>query len=125
MKRIETRDNEFLMQFRRSLQNSFPPALDLKVDYYLGEDKGIKGLYFTIISRFGLLFKRIEKLRPDQVVSDVEDEFMNAVIDELVLSGVTFFNFLAFDSVNPRRVDQEIKAKHFKHSTPRKLIHQN
>lgn len=125
MKRIETRDNEFLMQFRKSVGSSFPPALDLKVDYYLGEDKGIKGLYITITSRFGILYRKIMQLKPSYVVADVEEEFMNIVIDELIMNGITFFNLLAFDSVNPRKVEKEIKAKEFKHSTPRKLIYQN
>jgi len=125
MKRIETRDNEFLMQFRKSLQDSFPPALDLKVDYYLGEDKGVKGLYITITSKFGTLYRKIIQLEPSHVVADVEEEFMNIIIDDLVTHGITFFNLMAFESVDPRRVDNEIKAKYFKHSTPRKLIYQN
>ncbi len=125
MKRIETRDNEFLTQFRKSLQDSFPSALDLKVDYYLGEDKGVKGLYITITSRFGTLYRKIIQLEPSQVIADVEEEFMSIIVDDLVTHGITFFNLLAFDSVDPRKVDIEIKAKHFKNSTPRRLIYQN
>ena len=125
MKRIETRDNEFLMQFRKSLGSSFPPALDLKVDYYLGEDEGVKGLYIIIASRFGMLYRKVMQLKPSHVVADVEEEFMNIVIDDLIMNGITFFNLLAFDSVDPRKVNLEIHAKEFKHSTPRKLIYQN
>lgn len=125
MKRIETRDNEFIMQFRKSLGSSFPPALDLKVDYYLGEEQGVKGLYFTITSRFGLLFRKIMQLEPRHVIADVEEEFMNMLINDLVMNGVTFLNLMAFDSIDPRRVDKEVKAKEFINSAPRKLIYQN
>ena len=125
MKRIETRDNEFLMQFRKSLGSSFPPALDLKVDYYLGEEKGVKGLYITITSRFGTLYKKIMQLEPSHVVADVEEEFMNVVIDDLIMNGVSFRNLLAFDSVDPAKVAQEVEAKDFINCAPLKLIYQN
>ena len=125
MKRIETRDNEFLVQFRTILQSSFPPALDFKVDYYLGEDKGVRGLYFTMTSRFGTIFTRVKVLESGQVVYDIEEEFMNVVINDLILNGVTLLNINAFESVSPIRVDAEIKAKLFRHNAPRKFLYLN
>ena len=125
MKRIETRDNEFLMQFRNTIRDSFPPALDFKVDYYLGEDNGVRGLYFIITSRFGRLFTKIKNLKNGQVVYDIEEEFMNEVINDLIMNGVTFMNMLAFESVDPERVDKEVRAKMFRHNSPRKLLYIN
>jgi hypothetical protein len=125
MKRIETRDNEFIEQFRKSLQSSFPPVLNFAGDYYLGEEKGVKGLYFTLTSRFGVLYSNIANLERGQVIADIEDDFINEIIDNLIMNGVTFFNLLAFDSVDPKRVMREINAKNFRHSTPRKLLYQN
>ena len=125
MKRIETRDNEFLMQFRKTLLDSFPPALDFKVDYYLGEDKGVRGLYFTMTSRFGVIFTRVKPLEVGQLVYDVEEEFMNRVINDLIMNGVTLLNVNAFESVSPARVDAEIKAKLFRHTAPRKFLYTN
>jgi hypothetical protein len=126
MKRIETRDNDFLVQFRKSLQSSFPHVLNITVDYYLGEDKkGKRGLYLTVTSKFGLLYRKVMNLTGGQTVYDVEGEFMNVVIDDLIMNGITFFNLLAFDSVDPRRVEKEIKATPFKHNAPRKFIYQN
>ena len=125
MKRIETRDNEFLMQLREILRNSFPPALDFKVDYYLGEDKGVKGLYFILTSKFGRLFARTRPLKSGQVVYDIEEEFMNTVINDLVMNGITFVNMLAFESVSNEMVAEQIKAKDFINNPPRKLIFAN
>lgn len=125
MKRIETRDNEFLMQFRKILGDSFPDVLDFKVDYYLGEDKGVTGLYFILTSRFGRLFARTKPLKSGQTVYDIEEEFMNTVINDLIMNGITFVNMLAFESISNRKVEMEIKAKDFINSTPRKLIFAN
>ena len=125
MKRIETRDNEFLMQFRDTLRDSFPHALKLTVDYYVGEDKGVRGLYFTLTSRFGLLYSRTIKMKDGETVLDVEEPFMDKVINDLVLQGISFLNLLAFDSVNPEKVVREIEAVPFRSSSPRRLIYQN
>lgn len=125
MKRIETRDNEFVEQFRKTLEDSFPIGLKFKVDYYLGEDKGVQGLYFSISSKFGRLFAKTKPLKSGQTVYDIEEEFMNAVINDLVINGVTFVNMLAFESISNIMVDQQVKARKFKNSTPRKLIFAN
>jgi hypothetical protein len=125
MKRIETRDNEFLMQFRKTIRSSFPPALDFQVDYYLGEDKGVQGLYFSITSRFGRIYTRIRNLKEGELVYEIEDEFMNQVINDLIINGLTLLNINAFESVSPERVGVEVKAKLFKHYAPRKLLYIN
>ena len=125
MKRIETRDNEFLTQFRQSLRDSFPLALALEVDYYLGEDNDKQGLYFIMTSRFGRIYTNIKPIKKGQVVYDVEEEFMNTVINDLILTGITFMNTIAFESINPERVENEIKAKLFRHSNPRKFLYIN
>jgi len=125
MKRIETRDNEFLEQFRASLRSSFPDALHFKVDYYLGENQGVRGLYFVISSKVGTVFTRIKPLGRSQVVADVEEEFMNEVIDSLVMTGVTFANLKEFESISPERVNHEVLAKSFMHTAPRKIIFLN
>lgn len=125
MKRIENRDNEFLVQFRKSLRSSFPDALNIKVDYYLGEEQGTRGLYLTISSRFGMLYRKIMQLQGAQLPSDVEEEFMNVILDDLIMKGIAFFNMQAFDSVDPKKVEKEIYAKTFKHSSPRRLIYHN
>jgi hypothetical protein len=125
MKRIETRENEFVVQFKELLLNSFPHVLDFKVDYFVGEDKGVKGLYFTMTSKFGRIYTKIEEMKPHQTVYDLEEGFMDKVINDLMLTGVTFMNVKAFESISPRRVEAEIKAKHFVHSSPRKLYFTN
>lgn len=125
MKRIETRDNEFLEQFRDTLRDSFPDALNLTIDYYLGEDKGVRGLHFTIISRFGLIYSKTTKMKDGETVLDVEEPFMNNVINDFIMQGISFFNLLAFDSVSPEKVVKEIEAVPFRNSTPRRLVYQN
>ena len=125
MKRIETRDNEFLMQFRKTLRDSFPHVLNFKVDYYLGEDKGVRGLYFTLTSKFGKLFVKTKALKSGEVIADIEEEFMNAVINDLIMNGITFVNMLAFESISDRKVETEIRAKDFINAPPRKLVFTN
>lgn len=125
MKRIETRDNEFLMQLRNMFRDSFPRVLKFKVDYYLGEDKGVTGLYFILTSKFGRLFAKTKPLMSGQTVYDVEDEFMNEVINDLVMNGIIFANILAFESIDYNKVNNDIQEKDFKNTIPRKLIFAN
>ena len=125
MKRIETRDNEVLTQFRQSLKDSFPSALDMRVDYYLGEEDDKQQLCFSLTSRFGKIYSNTKVLQRGQLVSDVEEEFMNILINDLILNGITFLNNLAFESISPDRVNKEIRAKLFRHSTPRKFLYIN
>ena len=123
MKRIETRENEFVVQFKELLKNSFPLVLNFKVDYYLGEDNnGKRGLYFTLTSKFGRIYTKIQPMKDSQVVYDIEEEFMDKVINDLMLTGVTFMNVKEFESINPQRVEREILAKDFIHNAPRKLL---
>lgn len=126
MKKIDALDNEFLIQFRQQLRDSFPVALALEVDYYLGEDdNGKRGLYFTIVSRFGRIYTRIQMFSGGQLIYDVEEEFMNAVINDLILNGITFLNNLAFESISLDRVNTEVKAKLFRHNSPRRFLYIN
>ena len=123
MKRIETRENEFVVQFKELLKNSFPLVLNFKVDYYLGEDNnGKRGLYFTLTSKFGRIYTKIQPMKDSQVVYDIEEEFMDKVINDLMLTGVTFMNVKEFESINSLRVENEIRVKDFMHTSPRKLL---
>lgn len=123
MKRLETRENEFVVQFKELLKNSFPLVLNFEVDYYLGEDhNGRRGLYFTLTSKFGRIYTKIQLMDDSQVVYDIEEEFMDSVINDLVLTGVTFMNVKEFESINPVRVENEVRAINFIHTAPRKLL---
>ena len=126
MKKIEDRSGEFMEQFKKSILDSFPPALKIKVEFYLGEDdKGTRGLYFLITSSFGQSFTRIKPLRRGQVPTDVEEQFINECIDELVVAGITLFNIRAFESISPARVENETKSEIFRHHAPRKMLFLN
>jgi hypothetical protein len=125
MKRIETRENEFVVQFKELLKNSFPHVLDFKVDYFIGEEKGVKGLYFTLTSRFGRIYTKIEPMKDHQNIYDVEEPFMDKVINDLMLTGVTLMNIKAFESIDPQRVNAEIRAEKFTNFSPRKLLFVN
>ena len=124
MKKIEARDNEFIMHFKGVLKDSFPKPLDFKVDYYLGEDdKGTRGLYFYLESKqFGPIFSRFQGMKPSEVVYDIEEEFMNKVINDLVLAGVAMLNIKAFESQADKRLEYEMKSENFKNILPRKLL---
>ena len=123
MKRIETRENEFVVHFKEVLKNSFPLVLNFRVDYYLGEDKnGKRGLYFTLTSKFGRIYTKIQLMDDSQMVYDIEEEFMDKVINDLMLTGVTFMNIKEFESISPQRVENEVRAEQFMHNAPRKLL---
>jgi len=124
MKKIEARDNDFIVHFKEMLKESFPKPLDFRVDYYVGEDdKGARGLYFHIESiQFGTIFSRFHELKPEQVVYDIEEEFINRVINDLVIAGVTIMNVKAFETQANDRLEKELKSPTFRNIQPRRLL---
>lgn len=128
MKRIETRENDFILHFKEMLENSFPNPLGFKVEYYVGEDKkGVKGLYFKLTSKqFGPVYIKFDKFDDDEdyhfSIFEKETKFINEIINDLVLAGVTFMKMEAFDSYRNSMVEKEIKEKPFRSRLPRKLL---
>jgi hypothetical protein len=106
------------------LKNSFPRPLVYKVDCYLGEDrKGKRGLHFTLDCKpFGRVYSKFEYMLYGQTVDEFEDEFMNKVINDLVLAGVTFLNMEAHGGSANQRVADDIEAPRFKSRMPQKLL---
>jgi len=126
MKRIETRHNEFVEHFKTMLSNSFPPPLKYKVEYFVGEEKGTRGLYFGLTSKvFGGLYNRWEEVLPHETIADIEDEFIDKVINDLVLAGITFLNVEAHGEQSNARVGKEISKRPFRNTVPRKMLFVN
>jgi len=117
-------DNEFIMHFKEMLRTHFPPIFGYKVKYIIGEDKkGNRGLYFELRSnKFGLLYAHFEKLDSHMIVSDIETDFMNNVINDFILGGITLMNIESHNQKQNEMVNHDIMNKSFKNSLPKKLL---
>ena len=126
IKRIETINNDFLEQLNTMLQETFPKAMSFNIDYFIGEEKGTRGIYMQIISKTsGMLYNRKHILKPDEFVSDVEDEVINKTLNDLVLAGISFLNIEALTKDAERDLNESIKAVPFKNKIPTLVISLN
>ena len=74
VKRIETIENVFVEQLKELLHNSFPKILGFDIEYFVGEDRGVRGIYFEIISKpFGIVYKKHITMKPYETIMDIED----------------------------------------------------
>jgi len=127
MKKIETRDNEFVIHFREVLKTHFPSIFRYRVQYMLGEDReGRRGLYFELKSELiGEIYSRFEELGSHETPFDHEEEFINNVINDLVLSGITLMNIEAHEKNRNEKVAKEIKIAGFRNIMPKIPIFTN
>ena len=101
MKRIETRENEFVMQFKELLKSSFPLVLNFKADYYLGEDKGkrvwfkyfrrtvsVTHFYFYILDKnFGLFFIKSDMISSPSPITTASNPISMQLLGARVACG--------------------------------------
>lgn len=127
VKRIETIRNEFVEQLESTLHTSFPKQLRFKIDYYIGEDdNSTRGLYIEVISKvFGILYMKVCQMKDWETIGDIEDEFMNNVINDLLLAGVSFLQTEAIMYRGVENLNEAIRAKKFKRMMPTVLISTN
>lgn len=122
IRKIEPRENEFTMQLKEMLAESFPLALGHEVIYIIGEDeKGRRGLYFELNSkRLGKLYSKFMVI--ETAVFEIEHEFMNEVINDLVLSGISFMNVQTYNKSRDVKLLDEITDGEFDNTVPRRLL---
>jgi hypothetical protein len=126
MKRIEKLENDFVLHFTEMLKESFPSLLKFKVDYYLGEVKGKRRLCFEIENNYsGRIFSRYHELKSHEVVADIEDTFINLLVNDLVMVGVTLLNIQASENQSGDRVVKEIHRPDYRNNVPRMLLFKN
>ena len=66
MKKVESRENEFVEQLNKLLTSSFPPQVSFKTKYFIGEDTDSKkrGLYFELSSiNTGLIYSNLLEIK--------------------------------------------------------------
>ena len=126
VKRIETIENVFVEQLKELLHNSFPKILGFDIEYFVGEDRGVRGIYFEIISKpFGIVYKKHITMKPYETIMDIEDRFMNEVINDFVLAGITFMNADSVRQKEERKMDDAIRKKKFIRAMPSRIIYLN
>jgi hypothetical protein len=127
IRKIETIENEFVEQLQNMLHKSFPEKISFTIQYYIGEDsKGIKGLYIEVISNaFGMVYMKAREMKNWEVVADIEQEFINAVINDLVLAGVSFLQVEAITNQGVVNLEKSVRAKYFRRMMPTVLISMN
>jgi hypothetical protein len=95
IREIEAREHDFVVQLDKLLTASFVDIpIDFKIHYFKGETSdGDKGLYFAITTQIsGTIYDKFKKVDPGVFLSDIEDEFIQEIVNELFLSGVTFLH---------------------------------
>lgn len=93
IKELEIIDNEFVEQLQGLLNSSFSGLpIGFQVKYMIGENElKERGLYFEIESKItNVVYSKFMKMKPYQTPADLEDKFMNEVLNDLVLAGITF-----------------------------------
>ena len=127
IKKVKTRENEFVFHLREILDKFFPEPLGFEVEYYIGEDKrGTKGLYFNLTSnQFGKIYSKFGRFKDDNFEIDIlekEVAFVNEVIYDLVLAGVTLMKMEAFETYRSHMVEKEVGEEPFRNRVPRRLL---
>jgi len=95
VKVLEDRNNEFVEHLKMVLNTTFHSMpMNFTVEYFVGEDvKGIKGLYFILSSsKAGSIYEKITPMKEFETPLDIEENFVNQIISDLVLAGITFVN---------------------------------
>ena len=93
IKELEIIENEFVEQLQGLLNSSFNGLpIGFQVRYLIGENElKERGLYFEITSTITkLVYSKFMKMNSYQTCADVEDIFMNSIMNDLILAGVTF-----------------------------------
>ena len=126
IKRIETVNNEFIEQVKTLLSNSFPDFFGFDVEYFIGEDHGTKGLYIEIKSKmFGTVYRKKKNLKDRAFLMDIEENFINEVINDLVIFGIVFLNGESVKHRKEQEMQEAIRSKKFKRIMPSRIIYQN
>lgn len=93
MRKIEDRNNPMVNQIKDLIAKSFPPALGIRVEYFIGEDEDtqIESIVFHLdSSAIGSIYKKSIKLSPHTLSDDIEPDFVGAILTDFVLLGTTF-----------------------------------
>ena len=131
VKKLETIHNEVIEQLNELLYNSFSKKMKVSIEYYIGEQdkqesEGKKGLYIEIISNlFGVIYERFELLKDHEVIADIENEFINKVINDFVLSGISFFNVQSMAKREQEYIKENTLSGKFKNVIPSHIIFLN
>jgi hypothetical protein len=125
IRKLESRSNEFVEQFRQLLSNAFPPPLAFKTKYFLGEDKdsGKKGLYFELMFiGTGMLYSIFMQMKPHETVGDIEEQFVEKINADLTIAGIAYLNN---EAVRNRHITDQTRSPNFKSVVPSRIMYLN
>lgn len=126
IKKIEPIENEFIQQVRTLLMNAFPDFLGFNVEYFIGEDNGTMGLYIEIKSKmFGTVYRKKKNLKDPAFLMDIEENFINDVINDLVIFGIMFLNAESAKQKKQSEMENNIRQKKFKKLQPSRIFYVN
>lgn len=120
IRKIENRNNDFVTTFRNMVRTTFPAVLGYQVEYSLGEDQnGLRGLHFKMTSSlFGTIYEKFGIMESHQTVSDIEEEFMNIIINDFIIAGIGLYNFDKFKEMQNEKAGKSIVAQPFRRYVP-------
>jgi len=127
IRKIESRSNEFVVTLKKMIEVTFPAVLGYQVEYSLGEDQnGIKGLHFELTSKiFGKMYEKFAIMESHQTILDIEEDFMNIIINDFIIAGIGLFNLERFKEMQNKETAESIMKTPFKRYVPMLPIYFN
>lgn len=96
VKILEHRESEFVEHLKTMLYDTFHSiSMSFEINYFVGEDtsNGDKVLCFVLTSsKAGVIYEKIITMEAFETPMDVEDTFVNQIVNDFILAGVTFVN---------------------------------
>ena len=126
--KIKNVKNELIEQIKKMLLSSFPKAFVFKIEYFTGEEPltNTRGLFINIVSdKYGLIYTKNQSMKSHETLYDIEEPFVNNVINDLVLIGLTI---LTNEAIRKQKIVEEekaIRAENFVNVIPNGLIYTN
>jgi len=112
---LEHRESEFVERLKTTLNEAFNPiGMSFDINYFIGESTANKGKLLCFIiqcSKTGIIYEKIIEMKPHETPMDVEDNFVDMIVGELLLSGVTFLNIEKIRTFNPLFNKQKLKEQ--------------
>ena len=115
VKVLEHRENEFVEHLRKMLGETFHTIpITFDINYFIGEDtsNGDKVLCFVLTSsKAGVIYEKLVSMKVFETPMDVEEDFVNQIVADLILAGVTFVNLEKIRISNFLQDKEKIKKR--------------
>lgn len=114
VKVLEIRKNSFVRRLQKMLNETFSGGgIVFKINYFLGEsESGNKGIFFILTNnKFGSLYEKYAELKDHETPLDVEEAFIDSIINDFVFYGITALSDIKMKMINSDDPNTPLKSK--------------